>query len=1112
MKPESAAVPLQNGLFRTLMEQTAGVVGQDYFRHLVRTLATTLDTEYAFITTRKPEDNGRLVLVAGWHVNHAAAGNGEFFIAGTPAARVFSEGQLWHEDSTANLYPQDRWLRKHGVRAYCAVAIPGLDGHPIGHLGVMSRHPFQASEELFATLRLLASRSAAELRRRRLDEVQRLTGTKFATSFRAAPGIIAISELESGKFTDVNQAIERMLGYSPAEIIGRTAVELGIWEFPEERADILEELQVANRVSNREIHLLGRNGEKRRGLLSAEVIEIERRSCILSSIQDITDYRDALDALHQRDLSYQTLFNIGADIALVYKIDTEGRATGPFHEVNDAACALLGYSRDEFMEMVPSALSDSENWRNIGRRILKDKVLSLDTQLRCKDGSALPVQVRARLILLDGRNMVMLMCRDTSVTSAHGGAIADVERKYRSIFENAVEGIYQSTSDGRILSANPALARILGYESPDAMIASGLNVASRAYVHPEYRATLLNYLEKDGIYADQEFQIFRKDGTLIWISDNARIVRDEAGNVRYYEGFIQDITSRKLAEQALAQSEEKYRTLVDTNQDGVFMSQNGTLVYANQTLAKLLGYDPEDIVGKPVLELIAGESRALAEQLAADLPDEGTIEPQEVHLLHRDGKTRVVVSMGIGRITWREKPAITGTVRDVTEHKKAEQELVYSAYHDPLTALPNRSFFLERLTRAIERSGKRGSDRFAVLFLDLDRFKLINDSLGHTFGDRLLVAIAKRLRACLRPSDLIARHGGDEFTILVENIQGLDEATAVADRAHEELARAFTVDGHDVFSTASIGIVIGAPHYQHPDEVLRDADTAMYRAKAAGKSGYVVFDDAMHERVKENLKLETELRHGLQRGEFRVFYQPVMELASGKLKGFEALVRWDNPTRGLVAPADFLSVAEETGLIIPIGWWVMETACTQLNNWRKRFKHLSDDFSMSVNIANRQFAHWVLPQRVARVLDLTGVAPRNLCLEITETVFMDNPELAAETIGRLKTIGVNLQMDDFGTGYSSLSALRTFKLDTLKIDRSFITGIERNRRERAIVRTITVLAADLGMDVVAEGIENVRQLELLRALGCRKGQGYYFSKPLSTNDAERYLLALAPPK
>ncbi|MDE2140253.1 MAG: bifunctional diguanylate cyclase/phosphodiesterase, partial [Gammaproteobacteria bacterium] len=391
-----------------------------------------------------------------------------------------------------------------------------------------------------------------------------------------------------------------------------------------------------------------------------------------------------------------------------------------------------------------------------------------------------------------------------------------------------------------------------------------------------------------------------------------------------------------------------------------------------------------------------------------------------------------------------------------------------------------------------------------------DRFKLINDSLGHSFGDRLLTSITKRLHTCLRPADLMARYGGDEFTILLEHIQSLDEATAVAERIHEELARAFNVGGRDVFTTASIGIVTSAPHYQHPDELLRDADTAMYRAKAAGKAGYVVFDDAMHQHVKANLKLETELRHALQRNEFRVYFQPILDLASGRLTGFEALVRWAHPERGLVTPDQFLAVAEETGLIIPLGWWVIETACAHLSQWRKRHKHLDDKFTVSVNIANRQFAHWLLPQRVARVLDMTGIPANSLCLEITETVFMDNPELAAETISRLRAIGVNLQMDDFGTGYSSLSALRTFKLDTLKIDRSFIAGIEKNRSDRAIVRTITVLAADLGMDVVAEGIETARQLELLRALGCRRGQGYYFSKPLAVSEVDRYLAALKP--
>ncbi|MGH8282170.1 MAG: putative bifunctional diguanylate cyclase/phosphodiesterase, partial [Gammaproteobacteria bacterium] len=489
----------------------------------------------------------------------------------------------------------------------------------------------------------------------------------------------------------------------------------------------------------------------------------------------------------------------------------------------------------------------------------------------------------------------------------------------------------------------------------------------------------------------------------------------------YCEGTLQDITGRKRAEEALVRSEEKYRTLVDMSQDGVFLSQKGKYAYVNRAFAYMLGYEPEEMTGMPVTDIVLISNGKLAEQVASDTVGHRAIEPHEMQLRCKDINNQVSASVAVSRISWRGRPATMGTVRDITERKKAEQELVHSAYHDALTGLPNRSFFMDRLRQVLDRAAKPDADRFAMLFLDLDRFKLINDSLGHSFGDRLLVSIAKRLRACLRPADLIARHGGDEFTILLERIQGLDDATAVADRIHEDLARAFTVNGRDVFSTASIGIVISAPHYQHPEELLRDADTAMYRAKAAGKAGYVVFDDAMHEHVKANLKLETELRHALQRNEFRVYYQPVMELATGRLAGFEALVRWAHPDRGLLAPEHFLAVAEETGLIIPLGWWVMETACTQLAQWRKRYKHLADNISVSVNIANRQFAHWVLPQRVARVLDMTGISAKNLCLEITETVFMDNPELAVETISRLRTIGVNLQMDDFGTGYSSLS-------------------------------------------------------------------------------------------
>ncbi len=1100
------------GILFNLVEQTAGFVGQDFFRHLVRSLAATLDAEYAFVTTRAEENPNRLKLVAGWHVNHSAAGTGEFEVPGSPAERVLAEGRLWVEDDAATAYPDDKWLRKHGVRAYCAVAIPGTDNQAVGHLGIMSRQPFQASDELFDALRLLAARCAGELRRRRLDDVQRLAAAKFATTFRAAPGIIAISELESGKFTDVNAAVERMLGFSPAEIIGRTAVELGIWEFQEEREELLQELKLKGRLGNREVHLVTRSGEKRRGLASAELVEIEGKPYALTAVLDVTDYRNALDALHQRDISYRTLFNTGADAVLVYPLDKSGRVAGPFSEVNDAACAMLGYARDELLEITPSSLAGVDKLREAGEKLIVTNSAIFDTTFKTKDGMELPVSVHARMLVLDGRNTVLAVCHDQRNSRQQDDALQDVERKYSNIVQHAVEGIYQTTPEGRIIRANKSLARILGYNSLEDLLAEAPNVSQRTYLHPERRAELLQRVEQEGQYTDQEFELVRRDGSHIWVSDNSRVVRGKDGKIEYYEGAIQDITPRKQAEEALAQSEEKYRTLVDMSQDGVFLSEHGALVYANHALAAMLGYRPEDMSGLTFVKLLAPEDVAASGTFEESHALPAGHELHELRLMHRDGKTRITAAITIAHIPYRGRTAVTGTVRDVTLQKKSEQELVRSAYHDPLTDLPNRSFFMEKLQQTLEHVGKRSSDQFAVLFLDLDRFKLINDSLGHSFGDRVLVAIARRLRTCLRPADLIARYGGDEFTILVENVTGLDDATAVADRVHEELSRAITVDTHDVFTNASIGIVMSAPHYNNPDEVLRDADTAMYRAKAAGKAGYVVFDDAMHESAKANLRLETELRLALQRSEFRVHYQPVMDLAANKLTGFEALVRWEHPTQGLLGPEKFLAVSEETGLIIPIGWWVMETACAQFVKWKKKYKHMGEDLTISVNIANRQFAHWVLPQRVARVLDITGLKPKNLCLEITETVFMDNPDLAIETIARLKSVGVNLQMDDFGTGYSSLSALRRFKIDTLKIDRSFITGIERARADRAIVRTITVLAADLGMDVVAEGLENARQVELLRALGCRKGQGFFFSKPMSTADVEKYLAALAPPK
>lgn len=1110
MKPENAMHLPPTGVFRVLIEQLAGIIGEDFFREAVRRLAFMVDVEYAFISVRQPHNSPRLRIVAAWHVNRAAAGN-ELVLEGTPAARTLVESELWHEDETANLYPKDRWLRKHGVRAYCAVAIRDVDGHAIGHLGIMSRQQLQADSELFALLRILAARAAAELRRQRLDDMQRLTATKLASLFRMAPDIIGAALLDNFHITDISPSIERLLGYSPAELIGQSLVRTELFENPRARSDLLQELKVGGRVVNREVTLRARNGTLRYARLSAEATEFGGQPHILFNFADITDSLAALSQVQNLISIRDVLFNTAQEAILFCTFTNAPRARWEFSQINDTACELLGYTRTELLRLACDKVLNTETLDKF-LSTLDQSSKSLELDLRNKAGTVLVCDGRAASFSQGNERGVLLCCQ--LKTQAHQSRATPQEFKhdYQDFFKNASEGIYQSTPEGMIISANPALARILGYESPEELIADNVNIASRIYVQSEQRAELLQRLEKHGQYSGQEFQIFRRDGTTIWVCDSSRVIKDAHGRARYYQGTLQDITARKRAEEALLRSEEKYRLLVDMSQDGVFLSQGGKLVYVNRAFAQMLEYRSEELAGMPLSEVITSADDGLVEQMTQDSVDAHALEPHEMNLRSKRAAQRVTASATVSRIFWRGRPAIMGTVRDVTERKKVEQNLMHSAYHDALTGLPNRSFFMDRLREALAVKNASETHQFALLFLDLDRFKLINDSLGHSFGDRLLVAITKRLRTCLRPADLLARYGGDEFTILLEHLQDLDEATAVADRIHEELARAFNVSGRDVFSTASIGIVINAPHYRHPDELLRDADTAMYRAKAAGKAGYVVFDDAMHQNVKANLKLETELRQALQRNEFRVYYQPVINLANGQLTGFEALVRWAHPELGLVAPEQFLAVAEETGLIIPLGWWVMETACSHLAQWRKRHKHLNDHITVSVNIANRQFAHWVLPQRVARVLDMSGIPAKNLCLEITETVFMDNPGLAAETISRLHTIGVNLQMDDFGTGYSSLSALRTFKLDTLKIDRSFIAGIEKNRSDRAIVRTITVLAADLGMDVVAEGIETARQLELLRALGCRRGQGYYFSKPFAVNEVDRYLAALKPPK
>ena len=434
-------------------------------------------------------------------------------------------------------------------------------------------------------------------------------------------------------------------------------------------------------------------------------------------------------------------------------------------------------------------------------------------------------------------------------------------------------------------------------------------------------------------------------------------------------------------------------------------------------------------------------------------------------------------------------------------HRKQSQELLrHNAFHDQLTNLPNRVLFMDRLAHTLKLKKRRQNYLFAVLFIDLDRFKLVNDSLGHIIGDQLLIAIARCLESCLRPKDTVARFGGDEFAILLKNVQDVNDAISVVRRIQEQLKLPFKLNGQEVFTSISVGIALNTIDYERPEDLLRDADTAMYRAKALGKARYQVFNSTMHDHVLTLLQLENSLQRAVERQELRIQYQPIVFLETGRITGFETLVRWQHPDRGLILPNDFISIAEETGVIIPVGYWVLREACRQMRAWQLQFPENS--LTISVNLSTKQFLQADLVKQISQILQETGLDSQYLKLEITESVIMENPEAATVMLLQLKDLGCELHMDDFGTGYSSLSYLHRFPFDLLKIDRSFISRMDVNGKDLEIVRALITLARNLNINVIAEGLETAEQLAQLRALQCKYGQGYFFSKPVDQEVAE----------
>jgi diguanylate cyclase (GGDEF)-like protein/PAS domain S-box-containing protein len=915
-----------------------------------------------------------------------------------------------------------------------------------------------------------------------------------------------------GTLRYASPAFGRMLGYTPEEVVGKMNVLDHV--HPDDLPHVLEETEKAlseGGVATNEAEYRFRHADgswRWVESVGTYLLDDPHVKGVVVQTRDVTGRKEAEKRLAESERRFSSV--VSTAHAYAYRCLNEPGYPNVY--ASEYALELTGYQPDELLVEGEIRFSDLivEEDRNrvtgeIQNALAERRSFETRYALRRRDGQIRHVLEHGQGVYGEDGEVEAIEGLVYDVTEAVQveERLRETEAGYRTLVERVPPTIYiQRPREGQTAAydttfMSPRVEEILGY--PPGRFLEDPHFWDNV-IHPDDRERVLaedERTDRTGEPFSMEYRVVDERGRTVWIRDEATLVRDDAGESIYWFGTLTDVTERKRAESALRESEQRFRGTFERAATGMaLVGTDGRFLRVNRSLCEILGYPERELLGKTFQEITHPDDVGVdLEHLRRLLAGEVRTYQTEKRYLHQDGHVVwALLSASVVHNEEGEPLYFISQIQDVSERKVLEERLMSQAFHDPLTGLANRHLFVNRLAHALERTRRRRDRQAVVLFMDLDSFKVVNDSLGHEVGDHLLVLVAERLRRCLRPEDTLARFGGDEFVVLLEDVEDPGEAVRVAERITNELKRPFEVDGRSLFASFSIGIAQGNARTKSPLDLLRDADTAMYRAKS-DHADYRVFAPAMYERVMKRLELENDLRRGVEDQEFVVHYQPIVDLETGETWGMEALLRWEHPERGLLEASKFMAVFEESGLTVPTGERVLEEACYQALRWQAQ-RPLTPPLVVAVNLSAVQLERSDLARIGAEVLGKTGLDPGRLSLDVTETAYIRILEERIATLDRLKELGVGVAIDDFGVGYSSLSYLKRLPADILKIDRSFVRGVGEVEEDTAIVRMVIDLAHTLGMKVVAEGIEEWGQATLLAEMGCDMGQGFYFSRPL----------------